>query len=1066
MKAILLPACLLGFAIVSLAQSGIQENARHFTVEHYTNDNGLPQNSVGSIAQDTKGFVWVATQDGLARFDGHRFYTFDRSNLGVASNRFAFMQPSLIADQDGAPKKLRAVSRNKVIYAILPNSDAVRVENGTVVRDSVYYFDKIKSMYPPLKDDMGGTILASGLPNYYSNLIEPERYIIPSGYGDDNYYLAGKGSISYFENGKKRYSIPFLRKTVWKLFMIGRQLFCLDYNGRMICMAKEKQSFKAITGDILFDPLFNSSRRNLKVYWNICSDQAFVFLNGNFYTLDYQQGKFVTGLIFSGFDIPAKSIETVHYDKASRKIFLGSLTQGLFVLTLQSFQTLTIPGSEMENVFYGQLPFGKSAVLTPGGDIIGLDPLTGKTFHTTSPAVLDANKKDKRTMLRDKDSLIWIKQGYDILKFNKVVDRLLGSWQMKGEEIRVMYPGKTGMIWLGLTNRGLYGLNSTDTNGKPELFAKDLTVNYLESSGSNHLLIGTSKGLYCMELSSRKLCMVKGTEGLTIKSIYAASPSEVWITALDAGLMLLRDNRWLVRFPLDRQKFLASSHCVVDDGQGFLWIPTNKGLFQLSSKDLRRFARERIADAGGPTIDAADGSGLFYMYYASDQGFNTNEFNGSCQPCGVSLPDGHISLPSLNGLVWFRPGRVNMNVPAGKLLVNQYQLEGKLHNLRGDTLRLPLDPQQLHMQIATPYFGNSANLIISYALTENTLVHTKTSWLPVNNQEMAIHLGNLTSGTYQLRIRKLNGFGLNNYEQKVITIIIPPHWYEIFWFKTLCLIVLIGVGFLYSRLKVRFLERANLRLETLVGERTGELQYMMEALRRSEKELSRQMHIQSRLVAAISHDVRTPLKFVLSVSKRIKKLLDQQDYTALIRLNDNVEETVSGTYNLLGNLTDYMKTRIYDQQIETEQVNLSKLVSEKILLFRTVIQENNNSVYNEIPADLTVISNGRLLAILIHNLLDNANKYCFNKQIRIFTGTVGRSLHLIIADTGPGMPETIVTWLNTSLAQQSSDHLRELSTQFQGLGLIIVKEISSLLGISLFVEVKDGTMIHLIFADS
>src|SRR5215470_2775041 len=81
-------ACLL-FTGVAFAQ---------YRFDHWTADNGLPQNSVRDIVQTRDGYLWLATFDGLVRFDGVRFTIFNKSNSpGVITNRFV----SLYEDAQG-----------------------------------------------------------------------------------------------------------------------------------------------------------------------------------------------------------------------------------------------------------------------------------------------------------------------------------------------------------------------------------------------------------------------------------------------------------------------------------------------------------------------------------------------------------------------------------------------------------------------------------------------------------------------------------------------------------------------------------------------------------------------------------------------------------------------------------------------------------------------------------------------------------------------------------------------------------------------------------------------------
>src|SRR5258707_8657855 len=75
---------------VLLALSFCTTTARaQYRFDHWTADNGLPQNSVRDIVQTRDGYLWLATLDGLVRFDGVHFTVFNKSNSpGIVSNRF------------------------------------------------------------------------------------------------------------------------------------------------------------------------------------------------------------------------------------------------------------------------------------------------------------------------------------------------------------------------------------------------------------------------------------------------------------------------------------------------------------------------------------------------------------------------------------------------------------------------------------------------------------------------------------------------------------------------------------------------------------------------------------------------------------------------------------------------------------------------------------------------------------------------------------------------------------------------------------------------------------------
>lgn len=83
----ILPATLCIFALAIISQGTDQ-----FRFKTWNTENGLPQNSVQAIAQTPDGYLWIATRDGLARFDGIRFKVFQKSNTPeLPTNRLWFM---------------------------------------------------------------------------------------------------------------------------------------------------------------------------------------------------------------------------------------------------------------------------------------------------------------------------------------------------------------------------------------------------------------------------------------------------------------------------------------------------------------------------------------------------------------------------------------------------------------------------------------------------------------------------------------------------------------------------------------------------------------------------------------------------------------------------------------------------------------------------------------------------------------------------------------------------------------------------------------------------------------
>src|SRR5262247_295906 len=119
---------------------GSQVAHAQYRFDHWTADNGLPQNSVRDIVQTRDGYLWVTTFDGLVRFDGVRFTVFNKSNSpGLPSNRFT----SLFEDRAGD------------LWATLETGEVVRRHQGHFTTYALKQAPASPS-FPMLNDDGQG----------------------------------------------------------------------------------------------------------------------------------------------------------------------------------------------------------------------------------------------------------------------------------------------------------------------------------------------------------------------------------------------------------------------------------------------------------------------------------------------------------------------------------------------------------------------------------------------------------------------------------------------------------------------------------------------------------------------------------------------------------------------------------------------------------------------------------------------------------------------------------------------------------------------------------------------
>ena len=995
----------------------------------------MPQNSVRSLAADAEGFIWIATENGLARFDGHRFNIFDKSFVGTTSNRFYMLSPSMNRTGAGRPGQQKP---GREIYAAADYNQFVKIENGGAKIDSLYYRSKIMTL-PHFDNGNPRTLISVGIPTYLRDVAVPDYYIIPDSYGEGNYYVIDSISVQLYHGSRKLSHTPFAPdKSLlwWNYFMLGDKLYYSNENGQVLGIAAGSVSPVGINGDMLRDNGFDGRFAGMKVFWNITSDQLFFYHRKKLYMVTEQpQRGLTTHLVIDGYDLDEQVIQSVYRDPVTETIFLGSPSKGLFVLTKQTFEALTSPEADIANVYYATVPKGDRSVLTPMGVALSKDRVTGEVVTEKVPILEELNTGDKRSLFYDKDGLLWVKMGDLLYQVDVQANRMLRKLALH-TEIKHIYPDQDGKIWIATGTKGVYRLDPSEKDPQPKLLRDAIKGTYLHSFG-DQMLVATTAGLYVFDRHSGEADLIKGTDGIYIKSLHVDKGNRIWMVANGEGLLMYEKNK-LTRFPLDRAGYLGSPHCIVDDGRGYFWIPTDKGLFQMAIKDLLEYKRTPFD--------------IFYLYHAKEEGFLTNEFNGGCQPCASTLKDGTISLPSLNGLIWFRPDKVIKKVPSANIMLDRILVNRQWMTGLGDTLVLPENPVQARFFFSTPYYGDAYNLNLSYVLVDAGEQVQASDWIPIQSNDFSIVFSNLSHGMHTLLVRKVNGFGKGNHMIRKICVIVPPLWYQTWWAKILLILGVAGGFFLYNNFRLRNISREKARLEEIVAKRTESLNLALLDVEESKNEMGRQLHMLSRLLASMTHDIQSPLSYIMLTSGSIPAMIDKGELAVVSEIGQVISDSSRRMSDLLRGLLDYIKVHVYGNSIQFENVALSQLVESKYEIFKTVSEGKGNVFQNEVPADFTVPSDAQMLAIMVHNLLDNAVKFTQNGIISVTAAeNTGSGAVMHISNSGAGIPLHVIDIINTPDKEGADEVVRPFGRQ-TGLGLLIVKEVAVLIDVRLHVS--------------
>lgn len=922
----------------------------------YTADNNeLPQSSVNAIIGDKFNFIWLTTENGLVRFDGNDFRVFNTSTTNLEYSRFFDIFGSIQKDS---------------LYCFNESRKEVVIIKGGKVK-------VLKRKMYPLSITKNGKhfFFHDGLPsNKTLNPYEPYYIKLSNG----NTFFIDTEKVELCDAKLKSiYTISFKNNNIFNFFAKKNELFYLNENGSYDCFSETGKS----SGKL--DPSLFTAHR--KIFWNITTAQIFLSIKNKIYSIDNDGKKLSAKLIVEFEDFEKSNIISLYYDYKNNKLYLGSYTNGLCIISFPSFVTVKSNSNKSE-VYYAAVPFSDNTIITSKGKIFRNNKLIDSiSFGKTG--FLD----ERITIAKDNEQNLWVGRQLNLRCYLKEFNYKKYVAYPFGQNIKTIFKDSYNTIWFSLgydefhKAKLLYVKNGIVT----PVAITEFNINYIAQYDSNTLYLGTQKGLLRYEINSEKLVYVKNSENINIRSIFIDSSKKIWLTTYQKGFFLY-DKNILHSFPKDENNYLDSSHCIIEDKNGFFWIPTNKGLFQVSRTALLNYIKNK-------------NNSIYYHLYNKLDGILTNEFNGGCQPCGNFLENNEIVFPSMNGFVFFNPYKLSPLLPGKKLFIDKVIVDQK--NIQPkDTIVLNNNFQRVSFFISYPYYGNQENLNF-----EAKLNNTKDSkWEKIKN-EKSISFTTLPPGEYTLTVRSLTGFN-SSYVYKKVTVIVPANFSQTRWFTFLCIVFSLAFLFIVWFIRSYYIKRNNKMLQEIIAKKTKKLATTVLKLKTTRNNLKQEVKQQETLVKSISHDIKSPLKFLTNSINHLVENEAVQDDSKLKKQVETIQMSTIQLYEYVENLIKYSSIFMEGKKLEEHGYSLYELVNEKIQIFQKIAEAENIEIVNSITQDLYIRTNNKALSIIIHNLLDNAIKNTKNGKIELLSATKDNMLNLIIVDNGKGMSKELIDY--------------------------------------------------------
>ncbi|ROI00246.1 sensor histidine kinase [Chryseobacterium daecheongense] len=916
----------------------------------FTMDNGLPQNSIKDIVKDRYGFIWLSTDNGIARYDGTGFLTY--SNLAVNNFHFGGFYGDIQND-------------NIIVYNDYEeNKILIRKRNPKIIKES-------KS------DAVGRLFYQSGsqwLRTVRNELSSDLNYLVKTASGD---YIISHFTVTYTDKKtQKKFFLSLKKSETYTIFLCNERLYIIDSENR-----KTYQIFRGRTIPNKTPVIFNDP--NTRIYWQQLANQIFIVHNDHIYWVDNRKNGLKLQFLTRYENFGNYRFGCIFYDDKSSKLYIGSSVKGLNIVQLTQFNTAQKKIPFVDDVSYSSLSFSDNTII----DALG--------YEYNKHGVV----KEHTFGSNEKYYMLYDEHGNIMYKRNKMIFRRHKSSGYTTADT-VLFKGK---ISNGIFKSfGLYGISETDfINSSLHIFLdsqlkktefsfryKGIIKDFIKYNNYN-ILVGSTYGLYLTSLETKKNILIKR---INVKNIVRTGDGNIWVTTNKDGFFLLKQEK-LYKVPLDWQHYLESAHYILLDPFGYYWISSNNGLFKVPRQQLLR------------SVENNNSQVLYYRFSKSD-GLLTNEFNGGSVPNAYTLHNKEMVFPSMEGFVFFDPAQVQTHYPEkNSIFIERVKIgKGNITSFHQHII-LENDYKSADIFIDLPYYADPYNLKIEAKL-EN--YDRKWEKIEVGNQRKYT-VKSLDPGKYTLRIRVLispNG----EYEYKTITFEIKPLFYQTKVFKIILFLILSVIVILIIFNTTQFTRKKNKVLTKRVSHISTELQETLQHMEQIKKQMQTESEYQKKFLEAVNHDITTPVKFIAMLAE---KLNEEKDTRVQKEYFEGIHQTSEELYKFSLSLKEYNNVYGSNQIYQEYGFSLNEIFKSKQKLFETIAKKKNNHLEIQNKNDILCYINKGIIACIIHNLTDNAVKYSSNSTITLSAEQTDEKILLQIADTGNGMTDEQILYYNT-----------------------------------------------------
>lgn len=758
----------------------------HIRFQNYVVEDGLSMGTISAFEQDHNGFIWIATAEGLHKFDGKQFEVF--KHIDGDQNSLS----------DSYVTALLSVGNKLYIGNNSGSIDILNVDNASISRI------KIQDVNPEFDAPISGLYLVN------------QELLITTNNG---------GIYSYHIEQKK------IRKVLFKGYERNHQAaFYFTHNQQLIVNGHKLYSFQGK------DTTFLAQVDNSIVAVASFKDKIYLGTENGLFVYN-EETKHIKEVY-----LPAKRRlinKITHLYSFNNQLWIGTKGGVLLLDNCYNFHHYqaneTEPNSLVSNTITSLFSDAENNLWI--GTIAGISKYAPSVRHfgLLSEFWFQNTRYNNNVynVYEDQNNTVWLgtlSGGLVRLK-NNSIDKIYEEVRdglTASKSVRCIYQDRNGTYWVGTRDEGLFTFNPTTEkfklianrqNGK----LNNNVIRSIKEDSDGNLWIGTQLGLYRKTGNTFTFFRADGNVNNNVIYQIEESPDKkkLILASFRGGLQLFdkqTETFQTLRYQKDDSTSLSNNNVM-----SLAWLNTDTllvgtyggglNIFDLRSQKFKHITEKEglinnaiygivYTQNGNCWLSTNNGLARYNLYSGESQNFTTNhylqsrEFN---EGAFYQSASGFIYFGGINGLNFFKPNELKfVNTPPPFHIT---RIEANTISKENGKIRLSYLDSRLEVDFAALYYSNPDGVTYSYRL-ENF----DNSWITTSSNKAVYP--RLSPGSYTFYARANNNLNTWKAEAIPLQIIVSPPFWQRWWFLGLCILIALLLVFVVIRVRTRAVERS------------------------------------------------------------------------------------------------------------------------------------------------------------------------------------------------------------------------------------------------------------------